>query len=171
MATNRDYEFQPEKIDSAAFIAANATVLGDVEVGAESSVWYGAIVRGDTASIRIGKQTNIQDLCVLHADPGFPCSLGDRVSVGHGAIVHGATIEDDVLVGMRAVIMNGARVGAGSIVGVGAVVTEGVVIPPNSVVLGMPAQVKRACEAKDVERIRHAAQHYVAASRTARLSG
>lgn len=108
---------------------------------------------------------------MLHADPGFPCSLGDRVSVGHGAIVHGATIEDDVLVGMRAVIMNGARVGAGSIVGVGAVVTEGMVIPPNSVVLGMPAQVKRSCEARDVERIHHAAQHYVAASRTARLSG
>jgi carbonic anhydrase/acetyltransferase-like protein (isoleucine patch superfamily) len=164
MSSNRAYEFQREKVAPNAFIAPNATVLGDVEVGEEASIWYGAIVRGDTAPIRIGQQTNIQDLCVLHADPGFPCSLGKRVTVGHGAIVHGATIEDDVLIGMRAVVMNGARVGAGSIVGVGAVVTEGMVVPPNSVVLGVPAQVKRACEARDVERIHHAARHYVAAA-------
>ncbi len=104
---------------------------------------------------------------MLHADPGFPCALGDRVTIGHGAIVHGATVEDDVLVGMRAVLMNGVVVGAGSIIGVGAVVTEGTRIPAGSVVMGVPAQVKRNVEERDLERIRHAAAHYVQAGAVA----
>ena len=160
MSSNRAYEFQREKVAPNAFIAPNATVLGDVEVGEEASIWYGAIVRGDTAPIRIGQQTNIQDLCVLHADPGFPCSLGKRVTVGHGAIVHGATIEDDVLIGMRAVVMNGARVGAGSIVGVGAVVTEGMVVPPRSLVMGVPAKIRREVTVEERARFKLNAEHY-----------
>jgi carbonic anhydrase/acetyltransferase-like protein (isoleucine patch superfamily) len=156
---------RPELIDSTAFIAPAATVLGDVTILAEASVWFGAVVRGDTAPIRIGRQTNVQDGCILHADPGFACTLGNRVTLGHGAIVHGATVEDDCLIGMRAVVMNGAKIGRGSIIAVGSVVTEGTEIPPGSIALGQPAKVRRAATDRDRERIRHAAEHYVAAGR------
>jgi carbonic anhydrase/acetyltransferase-like protein (isoleucine patch superfamily) len=162
--------FRPELVHASVYIAPHAVVLGDVTLAADVSVWFHAVIRGDTAPIRIGAGTNIQDGAILHADPGFPCTLGERVTVGHGAIVHGATIENDVLVGMRAVVMNGAHVGAGSIVGVGAVVPEGMQIPPGSVVMGIPATVKRAVGEKDRERIAHAAAHYVAAGRAYRTS-
>ncbi|MBW8885709.1 MAG: gamma carbonic anhydrase family protein [Planctomycetia bacterium] len=147
----------PELIDSSAFVAPGAVIIGDVTIGAESSVWFGAVIRGDTEALRIGRQTNVQDGCVLHADEGFPCTLGDRVTLGHGAIVHGATVEDDCLIGMRAVVMS-------SIVAVGSIVTEGSEIPPGSVAIGQPAKVKRATTDRDRERIRHAAKHYVAAA-------
>jgi carbonic anhydrase/acetyltransferase-like protein (isoleucine patch superfamily) len=156
---------RPELIDPTAYVAPTADVLGDVTIGAESTVWFGAVVRGDTAPIRIGRQTNVQDGCILHADPGFPCALGDRVTLGHGAIVHGATVEDDCLIGMRAVVMNGAKIGAGSIVAVGSIVTEGAQIPPGSVAMGQPAKVKREVTERDRELIRHAAEHYVAAGK------
>jgi len=165
MIDPKNVRHRPELIDPTAFVAANAVVLGDVTIGAESTVWYSAVIRGDTAAIQIGRQTNVQDGCILHADPGFPCTLGDRVTLGHGAIVHGATVEDDCLIGMRAVVMNGARIGRGSIVAVGSVVTEGTEIPPGSVVLGQPGKVKRETTERDRERIRHAAEHYVAAGR------
>jgi carbonic anhydrase/acetyltransferase-like protein (isoleucine patch superfamily) len=155
---------RPELIDSSAFVAPGAVIIGDVTIGAESSVWFGAVIRGDTEALRIGRQTNVQDGCVLHADEGFPCTLGDRVTLGHGAIVHGATVEDDCLIGMRAVVMNGAKIGKGSIVAVGSIVTEGSEIPPGSVAIGQPAKVKRATTDRDRERIRHAAKHYVAAA-------
>ena len=145
--------------------APGAVVLGGVTVGEQSSIWYGAVVRGDCEAIRIGKRTNIQDLCVLHADAGFPCTLGDGVTVGHGAIVHGATVEDDVLIGMKAVVMNGARIGRGSIVAVGAIVTEGMEVPPGSVVMGQPGKVKRPAEERDLVQIHHAADHYVQAAK------
>jgi carbonic anhydrase/acetyltransferase-like protein (isoleucine patch superfamily) len=160
--------FRPAQCHPSAFIAPGATVLGDVTLGADSSVWYGAVVRGDTERIVIGSATNIQDGCILHADAGYPCTLGDRVTLGHGAIVHGATIEDDVMIGMRAVVMNGARIGRGSLVAVGAVVLEDMHVPPNSVVMGMPAVVKREVSEKDAARIRHAAEHYVEAARAFR---
>jgi carbonic anhydrase/acetyltransferase-like protein (isoleucine patch superfamily) len=156
---------QPELVDRTAFIAPGAVVIGEVTIGAESSVWFGAVVRGDTEAIRIGRQTNVQDGCVLHADAGIPCTLGDRVTLGHGAIVHGASVEDDCLIGMRAVVMNGAKIGRGSIVAVGSVVTEGMEIPPFSVVMGQPAKVRRETTERDRERIRHAAEHYVATGR------
>jgi len=159
---------QPELVDSTAFIAPGAVVIGDVTIGAESSVWFGAVVRGDTEAIRIGKQTNVQDGCVLHADAGFPCALGDRVTLGHGAIVHGASVEDDCLIGMRAVVMNGAKIGRGSIVAVGSIVTEGMEIPPGSVVMGQPAKVRRETTERDRGRIRHAADHYVESSKAYR---
>ena len=150
-----------EQLDPTVYIAPGAVVLGDVTIAAQSSVWFNAVVRGDTEAIRIGSQTNVQDLCVLHADEGLPCVLGDRVTLGHAAIVHGATVEDDCLIGMRAVVMNGAKIGRGSIVAVGAVVTEGTQIPPASVVMGLPAKVVRSASEGDMERITHAAAHYV----------
>jgi carbonic anhydrase/acetyltransferase-like protein (isoleucine patch superfamily) len=161
---------QPHLVDQTAFIADTATVLGDVTIGAECSVWFGAVIRGDSEAIRIGRQSNVQDGCILHADLGYPCTLGDRVTLGHGAIVHGATIEDDCLIGMRAVVMNGAKIGRGCIVGVGSLVTEGTEIPPGSVALGQPARIHRQTTDLDRERIRHAAVHYVAAAKIYRES-
>jgi carbonic anhydrase/acetyltransferase-like protein (isoleucine patch superfamily) len=158
-------KFRPELCHASVFIAPGAVVLGDVTIGEHSSVWYNAVIRGDCEQIAIGRETNVQDGCVLHADPGFPCTLGDRVTLGHGAIVHGAIVEDDVMIGMRAVVMNGARIGKGSIVAVGAIVLEEMHVPPGSVVMGTPAVVKRAAIERDAARIRHAAEHYVAAAR------
>jgi carbonic anhydrase/acetyltransferase-like protein (isoleucine patch superfamily) len=157
--------FRPELIHSSVFIARGAFVLGDVTIGEESSVWFSAVIRGDCEAVRIGRRTNIQDGSILHADPGFPCTLGDEVTVGHGAIVHGATVADRVLIGMRAVVMNGADIGEGSVVGVGAVVTEGTKIPPGSLVLGLPGKIIRQVSTEDMARIRHAAEHYVAAAK------
>ncbi|MBC8355565.1 MAG: gamma carbonic anhydrase family protein [Planctomycetes bacterium] len=154
-------EFQPDLVDPTAYIARGAIVLGDVVIGAESSIWFNAVVRGDTEAIRIGNQTNVQDLCVLHSDRGFPCVLGDRVTVGHAAIVHGATVDDDCMIGMRAVVMNGAKIGKGSLVAVGAVVTEGTIVPPGSVVMGVPGKIQREVTETDLARITHAALHYV----------
>ncbi len=158
-------QFRPELCHETVFIAPTAVVVGEVTIGAESSVWFQSVLRGDAAPITIGRQTNIQDGCILHADPGFPCILGDRVTLGHGAIVHGATLEDDVMIGMRAVVMNGAKIGRGSIVAVGAVVLEGTEIPPHSVAMGVPAKVRRTATEEDANRIRHAAEHYVANAR------
>ncbi len=157
--------YQPDLVHSSTFIAEGATVLGDVTIGADSSIWFQAVVRGDTAPISIGEQTNIQDGCILHADEGFPCVLGSRVTLGHGAIVHGATVEDDVMIAMRALVMNGAVIGSGSIVGAGAVVTEGTIIPPKSIVFGMPGKVGRPAAEADWERIQHAASYYVKAGK------
>jgi carbonic anhydrase/acetyltransferase-like protein (isoleucine patch superfamily) len=166
--TDDPRRFRPAQCHDSAFIAPGAIVLGDVTIGKESSVWFNAVIRGDTEAIVIGRETNIQDGCILHADAGFPCTLGDRVTLGHGAIVHGATVEDDVMIGMRAVVMNGARIGRGSIVAVGAIVLEETHVPPGSVVMGTPAVVKRQATEKDAARIQHAAKHYVAAARAFR---
>jgi carbonic anhydrase/acetyltransferase-like protein (isoleucine patch superfamily) len=168
MLDPRNTRFRPELVDPSAYIASGAVVLGDVSLGPEASVWFGAVIRGDSEAIRIGAGTNVQDGCVLHADPGFPCTLGEQVTVGHGAIVHGATVEDCCLIGMRAVVMNGAKIGRGSIVAVGAIVLEGAEIPPGSVVMGQPAKVKSAASEKHFERILHAAQHYIAAAKVFR---
>jgi carbonic anhydrase/acetyltransferase-like protein (isoleucine patch superfamily) len=159
---------RPELIAASAYIAPGAVVLGDVTIGERSSIWFGAVVRGDSAPICIGSDTNVQDGSILHADLGFPCTIGDRVTLGHGAIVHGATVEDDCLIGMRAVVMNGAKIGRGSVVAVGSIVTEGTEVPPSSVVMGQPAKVKRQVTDRDAERIRHAAEHYVAAAKVYR---
>jgi carbonic anhydrase/acetyltransferase-like protein (isoleucine patch superfamily) len=160
-----DTKFQPEKIDASAFIAANAVVLGDITIGAESSVWFGSVIRGDCERIVIGRQSNVQDLSIIHADAGLPCLIGDRVTLGHAAIVHGAIIEDDAMIGIRATVLNGARIGSGSIVAAGAVVPEGMVVPPNSLVMGVPAKIKGETSDEHRQRIRHAAEHYVAAAK------
>ena len=162
-------KFRPNQIDESVFIAEGAIVLGDVTILSNSSVWFHCVLRGDTERIQIGNQTNLQDHCVVHADPGFPCLIGDRVTVGHGAIVHGATVEDDVLVGMRAVVMNGAKIGRGSLVAAGAIVTEGMEVEPGSVVAGTPAKVRGKSSVKHRQMIEHGAKHYVDAARAYQL--
>jgi carbonic anhydrase/acetyltransferase-like protein (isoleucine patch superfamily) len=127
----------------AAFLAPGAVLIGAVTLGEGTSVWYGCVLRADGGSITVGRDVNIQDGSVLHADPGSPTVLGDRVSLGHGAIVHGATVEDDVLIGMRATVLNGARIGRGSLVAAGALVRPGTDVPPGSLVAGVPAVVRR----------------------------
>jgi carbonic anhydrase/acetyltransferase-like protein (isoleucine patch superfamily) len=152
-------------IDASVYIAPGAVVLGDVTLGANSSVWYNAVVRGDMAPISIGSQTNIQDLSMLHVDEGIPCVVGNRVGVGHRAILHGCTVEDDSLIGMGALLLNRVRIGTGSVVGAGSLLTEGTQIPPNSVVLGVPARVVRQVDDKLRERIRETWEHYVEQAR------
>ena len=131
------------QIAEDAFIAPATVVVGRVRIGARSSVWYGSVLRGDDEEIVVGEDSNVQDLSVMHADPGYPAVLGDRVTVGHRAIVHGARVEDDVLIGMGAILLNGARIGSGSVIAAGAVVTPGAEIPPASLVAGIPAKVLR----------------------------
>lgn len=130
-------------VAAALLLAPGAVVVGDVTLGSGTSVWYACVLRGDGGSITVGRDVNIQDGCILHADPGFPAVVGDRVSLGHGAVVHGATVEDDVLIGMRATVLNGAHIGSGSLVAAGAVVRPGMVVPPGSMVAGVPAEVRR----------------------------
>lgn len=153
--------FRPELVHPSAFIARGAVVIGDVTLAEEASVWFNAVLRGDCAPIRVGRGTNIQDGAVLHADPGFDCILGDGVTVGHLALIHGAVVEDNVVIGMHSVIQNGARVGRDSLVAVGAVVTEGMQIPPGSLVMGLPAKIKRPLTPEEIERNRLSAAHYV----------
>lgn len=144
-----------------AFVAPGATVVGRVRIGAESSVWYGTVLRGDTERITLGRRTNVQDGCVGHADAGSPLVIGDRVTVGHRAVIHGCQIGDDVLIGMGAVLMNGVRVGRGSLVAAGAVVTQHTEIPAASLVAGVPAAVIRQVDDDEVEMIVDGARHYV----------
>ncbi|MFF0225188.1 gamma carbonic anhydrase family protein [Streptomyces sp. NPDC004629] len=138
------------RIDEGAFVAPTASVIGDVTLHAGASVWYGAVLRGDVERITVGASANVQDNVTLHADPGFPVSVGERVSIGHNAVVHGATVRDDCLIGMGATVLNGAVIGAGSLVAAQALVPQGMTVPPGSLVAGVPAKVKR--ELTDEER-------------------
>ncbi len=164
-------EFRPELIAEEVFIAGNATVLGSVQIGEDSSVWFGAVVRGDTEEVEIGCRSNVQDLAVLHADPGYPCRLGDDVTVGHSAVVHGATVASGALIGIRAVVLNGAKIGVGAIVGAGAVVPEGMEIPAGHLAVGVPAKVIRELTPEDSERLMRTAEHYVHAAQAYRKPG
>lgn len=130
-------------IHPSAFVHPLAFVAGDVTIGPRVSIWPFVSIRGDSDAISIGEDSNVQDGCVVHVDDGVPCHIGKRVGIGHRAIVHGAVIEDDVLIGMGAVLLNNVRVGTGSIIGAGAVVREGFVVPPNSLVLGVPGRIAR----------------------------
>ncbi len=145
-----------------SFVHELAFVCGDVTLGERASIWPFASVRGDVAPIVIGADSNIQDGAVVHADRGFPCTLGARVAVGHRAIVHGATVEDESLIGMGAILLTGVHVGTGSIVGAGAVCREGMVIPPRSLVVGVPARVIRPTSDEEVQRIRATVESYLA---------
>jgi carbonic anhydrase/acetyltransferase-like protein (isoleucine patch superfamily) len=145
-----------------AFVHEAAEVIGRVRLGARSSVWPRAVIRGDTEQITIGDETNVQDGAILHADPGLPCHLGRRVTVGHLACVHGCLIGDDVLIGMGAIILNGAHIGGGSIVGAGAVVPEGFEVPAGSLVLGVPGRVTRPTTDREREGLVAGALRYVA---------
>ena len=150
------------RIDPSVFLAPTAAVIGDVVMAAGSSAFYGASIRGDSSSIRVGAESNVQDNAVLHADPGFPATVGRGVSIGHGAVVHGCTVGDDCLIGMNATVLNGAVVGSGSLVAAGAVVLEGTVIPPGSLVAGVPAKVRRPLTEAELEGIRVNAATYTA---------
>ena len=148
-------------IDPTAWIAPGALLLGDVTLGPASSVWYASVLRGDMAPIVIGAQSNLQDGTVVHVDADVPCTIGSRVGVGHRAILHGCTIEDDCLIGMGSIVLNGAVVGRGSVVAAGAVVKEGFLVPPGSLVVGTPARVVRPVDAALRQRITQTWQHYV----------
>ncbi len=161
----REFGGQSPQIDATAWVAPNATLVGNVTLGAESSVFYGAVLRGDTDAIVLGARSNLQDNVVVHCDTGVPTTIGSGVSVGHGAVVHGCTIEDDCLVGMHATVLNGAVIGAGSLVAGGAVVLEGTVVPPRSLVAGVPAKVRRELTDDELAGIRANADHYVELSR------
>jgi carbonic anhydrase/acetyltransferase-like protein (isoleucine patch superfamily) len=148
------------QIDATAYVADGAQLIGDVVLEAGTSVWFNAVLRGDTERITVGEGSNVQDGAVLHADPGFPCSVGVGVVTGHGAILHGCQIGDNCLIGMGAVILNGARIGPGSIVAAGAVVPEGKEFPANALIMGLPAKVARETTAQDHEDIAAGARHY-----------
>ena len=150
------------RLGKGVYIAKTATVIGDVTLGAHSSVWYGAVLRGDINRIAIGHHSNIQDNAVLHLADDFPCLVGNWVTVGHSAIVHACKVGDEVLVGMGAIILDGAVIGKQSLIGAGALVTQGVKIPPGSLVLGSPAKVVRKLTPKERAGLKWWAEKYVA---------
>ena len=148
-------------IHSSCFVAENATVIGDVTLCENASVWYGAVIRGDADSIFVGKGSNVQDCAVLHTDKGFQLKLGEKVTVGHSAVVHGAEVGDNVIVGMHATLLNGCKIGKNSIIGAGALVREGQVIPENSLVVGCPAKVLRELTPEQAADNLWNADHYI----------
>ncbi|MBR5413990.1 MAG: gamma carbonic anhydrase family protein [Fibrobacter sp.] len=149
------------RLGSRAFVADGAVLVGDVEVGDDSSVFYNAVLRGDLAPIRIGKRTNIQDNVTVHVSTGMGVVVGDEVTVGHNAVLHACTIEDNVMVGMGAIVMDGAHIKKNCIVGAGAVVTQGKEFPENSLVLGAPAHVVRELTTEEIEGVRGGVERYV----------
>ncbi len=152
-------------LDPTAWVAPGAVVVGRARLRARSSVWYGAVVRADGDAIELGEGSNLQDGCVVHADPGYPAVIGSGVVVGHRAVLHGCTVEDGVLVGMGAVLLNGVRVGQGSLVAAGAVLLGGTEVPPGSLVAGVPARVRRPLTDEERERARRGAEGYVQRAR------
>ena len=151
---------QTPQIDDTAWIAPTATVVGSVTVEAGASVWYGAVLRADNEPITIGAHSNVQDNCAFHVDKERPVTIGEGVSVGHGAVVHGATVGDHVLIGMGAIIMNGAVVGDESMIAAGALITEGMEVPPRSLVAGVPGKVRRELSAAEIEKLHENASIY-----------
>ncbi|MCX4910606.1 gamma carbonic anhydrase family protein [Streptomyces sp. NBC_00878] len=158
------------KVAQEAFVAPMSVVLGEVTLYPGASVWYGAVLRAECGPIVIGADSNVQDNCTLHVDPGFPVTVGERVSIGHNAVVHGATVEDDCLVGMGATILNGAVIGAGSLVAAQALVPQGMRVPPGSLVAGVPAKVKRELTDEEREGISLNGTVYVALAREHRAA-
>lgn len=149
------------RIDDTALVATGAVVVGRVTIGAQASVWYNCVLRAEWDDIRLGDRSNLQDGVLCHVDAGYPLTIGSGVSVGHGAILHGCTVEDDVLIGMGARVLNGAVIGTGSLVAAGAVVLEGTVVPPGSLVAGVPGKVRRELSDEEKERIQLNAAVYL----------
>ncbi|OSZ76038.1 gamma carbonic anhydrase family protein [Hydrogenophaga sp. IBVHS1] len=149
----------PQLADSA-WVADSAQVMGNVVLAEDSSVWFGAVLRGDTETITVGKGSNIQDGSVLHADVGFPLTLGEHVTVGHQVMLHGCTIGDETLIGIGATVLNGAKIGKNCLVGARALVTEGKEFPDGSMIFGSPAKVVRSLTPEQIEGLRRSAQHY-----------
>ena len=162
----RPYRGVSPRVHPTAFIDDSAQVIGDVEIGEESSVWMNAVVRGDVHSIRVGRRSNIQDGTIVHAQAStsgtHPTAIGNQVTIGHGALVHGCTIDDQCLIGMGAILLNGAHVGTQSIVAAGTLVTEGMKVPPKSLVMGSPGKVKRLLTHAEIADIQTYADRYVA---------
>ncbi|UFS57256.1 gamma carbonic anhydrase family protein [Comamonadaceae bacterium M7527] len=148
-------------IDPSAWVAEGAQVMGNVTMKANASVWFGAVVRGDTSSIHIGENSNIQDASVLHADVGMPLHIGDNVTVGHQVMLHGCTVGDGSLIGIGAVVLNGATIGKGCLVGAGSLVTEGKTFPDGSMILGSPAKVVKQLTPEQMDGLMQSAKHYV----------
>lgn len=148
------------QVAETAWIAPTAVLAGSVRIGEGASVWYGAVLRADNEPITIGARSNVQDNCAFHVDRGKPVVLGEGVSVGHGAVIHGATIGDHVLIGMSATVMNGAVIGDETLVAAGALVTEGMIVPPRSLVAGVPAKVRRELSDAEVDKLHHNAEIY-----------
>jgi len=146
---------------SEYWVAPNATLIGQITLAPLASIWFGAVLRGDNEPIKIGQRSNIQDGCVLHTDMGFPLVIGDDVTVGHQAMLHGCWIGNNCLIGIGSTILNGARIGQNCIIGAHALIPEGNEIPDNSLVVGMPGKIKREISASDAEGIAELAQHYV----------
>ena len=166
------YAGRAPQLDPSVFVVNSATVIGDVVIGPDSSIWFGAVVRGDIHPIRIGARSNVQDNATIHVVGGkFGTTLGDGVTVGHNAVVHGCTIEDGVLVGMGAIVLDGAVVGAESLIAAGALVPPGTRVPPRSLVLGSPGKVVRAVSDDELERIRSSASNYVGYAQRYRAEG
>lgn len=149
------------QVPDSAWIADNAQVLGRVRLGERCSIWFGAVLRGDTESISVGEDSNVQDNSVLHADEGLPLVVGARVTVGHQVMLHGCTIGDESLIGIGATVLNGARIGKHCLVGAGSLVTEGKEFPDGSLIMGSPAKVVRALTPEQIEGLRRSAAHYV----------
>ncbi|WP_150307954.1 gamma carbonic anhydrase family protein [Planctomonas psychrotolerans] len=147
-------------VHDTAFASAGATLIGRVRIDAEAGVWFNAVLRAETESIHLGAGSNVQDNVSCHVDAGFPLTIGRNVSIGHNAVVHGCTIEDDVLVGMGAIVLNGAVLGAGSLIAAGTVVLEGTVVPPRSLVAGVPGRIRRDVTEAEVRTIRRNAERY-----------
>ena len=158
----RSYGGRTPQIAASAYIDEAATVIGDVQIGEDSSVWPGVVIRGDVHYIRIGAATNVQDGSVLHVmRDDHPLVLGDNVTIGHGVVLHGCTIESRCLIGMGAIILNGAKIGTGSIVAAGTLVPEGTIVPPGSLFMGHPGKLRRVLTAEDQQSIDNYAQRYV----------
>jgi carbonic anhydrase/acetyltransferase-like protein (isoleucine patch superfamily) len=155
-------DFRVTTAGDAYWIAPTAVVIGKVKLEKNASVWWGSVLRGDNEPITVGEGSNIQDGCVLHADPGYPLIIGKGVTVGHMAMLHGCVIGDGSLVGIGAVILNGARIGVNCLIGAKALIPEGKEIPDNSLVMGAPGQIKREVTEEHIARMRHSAEHYVA---------
>jgi gamma-carbonic anhydrase len=158
----RPFKTHVPVIDPTAYVDDSAQVIGDVGIGAESSIWMNVVIRGDVNRIRIGRRSNIQDLTMVHVmRDTHPTTIGDEVTVGHSAVIHGTTIEDRVLVGMAAVLLNGVHIGHDSVIAAGSLLTEGTRIPPRSLVMGRPGKVKRALTDEEIAEIRWYADNYV----------
>jgi carbonic anhydrase/acetyltransferase-like protein (isoleucine patch superfamily) len=155
-------------IHPTAFIAPGAAVMGDVTLGPDASVWYGAVLRADMAPITIGAETCLQDGTIAHVDDDAPCTIGRRVGVGHRVILHGCTVEDECLIGMGSVLLNHVTIGTGSVVAAGAVIPEGMKVPPGSLVMGVPGRIVRTVDASLAQRITETWTHYVAQARAHR---
>ena len=150
------------EVHASVWLAHGSVVVGDVVIGADSSVWYNAVLRGDSDAVRVGERSNLQDGVIVHTQRGDPAVIGDDVSVGHNAVVHGATIENGCLIGMNSTVLSGAVVGEGSLVAAGALVPQGMIVPPHSLVAGVPARVIRELRAEDREAVRHNSEVYLA---------